>query len=146
MIDGFSYFRSFFQALHQLRSEGLLDPYQALTHGKYTVRKANAPLIDFLTAKYRHLTKLLDEQLEKPIDDFKAASTAFVTLKDSHSLKRVLRELSSHPMHALACKTKPAPDYVDLLWPKLSKSVYRDEAVRSWAMFFIVWIFTITWL
>ena len=135
------------QVLHSLPRE-LLDPYQALTHLKVTsaFRKKNAPLVDYLTTKLSYLTALLDEARDKPLSSYPAASTAFVVLKDARTARLALKILDSHPKRALACHTLPAPDWTDLLWPRLGKSMYRSELVRGWVTFLAVWAFTLAWV
>ena len=135
------------QVLYDLPRE-LLDPYQALTHLKATsmFRKQNAPLIDYLTTKLVYLTMLLDDAREKDLAEYQAASTAFVIFKDARTARLALRILDSHPKRSLACHTVPAPDWSDLLWPRLGRSVYRSELVRSWVTFFAVWAFTLAWV
>jgi hypothetical protein len=117
-----------------------------LTRKKLRVRQAKVPLIDLLTTQYKHLDKLLQEKLAQPIESYRCASSAFVTFKDAKTARRVLRELKAHPHHVLSCRTRPAPQHVDLIWPKLVKSVYRAAAVRSWVINFVVWVFTILWV
>jgi hypothetical protein len=133
--------------LHSIPRE-LLDPYQALTHLKVTSvwRKKNAPLIDYLTTKLVYLTMLLDDARDKGLEDYQPASTAFVSFKDARTARLALRILDNHPKRSLACHTMPAPDWTDLLWPRLSRSVYRSEVVRSWVTFFAVWAFTLAWV
>lgn len=110
------------------------------------LRKRNAPLIDYLTTKLVYLTMLLDEAREKDLSDYQAASTAFVIFKDARTARLALRILDSHPKRSLACHTEPAPDWTDLLWPRLGRSVYRSELVRSWVTFVAVWAFTLAWV
>lgn len=131
--------------LHALPRE-LLDPYQALTHLTSFMRKENAPLIDFLTTKLNYLTILLEEAKSKSIDCYAPSSTAFVTFKDAETARAALAYLESHPKRTLACHTTPAPDWTDLLWPRVSKSAYRSNYVRSWVVFLGVWAFTIVWI
>lgn len=135
------------QVLYDLPRQ-LLDPYQALTHLEATsmFRKQNAPLIDYLTTKLVYLTMLLDDAREKDLSEYQAASTAFVIFKDAQTARLALRILDSHPKRSLACHTVPAPDWTDLLWPRLGRSVYRSELVRSWVSFFAVWAFTLAWV
>ncbi len=124
----------------------MLDPYQALTRTKLHLRKAGAPLIDLLTAKYQHLGRLIQEKRSQPIDSYRAASSAFVTFKDAYSYQRALRDLASHPHHVLSCRTRPAPQHTDIIWPKMVKSIYRAEAVKSWVISIVIWVFTILWV
>lgn len=106
----------------------------------------NPPLIDYLTTKLSYLTHLLTESLSKPLESYATASTAFVTFRDAKTARLVLKILDSHPKRSLACKTVPAPDWTDLLWPRLGKSVYRSEFVRGWAVYLGVWAFTLAWV
>lgn len=124
----------------------LIDPYQSLTHLTSLFRDQNAPLIDYLTTKLALLTSLLNEARSKPLNSFRSASTAFVTFKDAKTSRLALQVLESHPRRALACHTTPAPMHVDLLWPRLSRSVYRSEFVRSWVVTLGVWAFTLIWV
>ena len=133
------------QVLHALPRE-LLDPYQALTHLTSFMRKENAPLIDFLTTKLNYLTMLLEEAKSKTLDSYSPSSTAFVTFKDAETARTALAYLESHPKRTLACHTIPAPDWTDLLWPRVSKSAYRSNYVRSWVVFLGVWAFTVVWV
>lgn len=131
--------------LHALPRE-LLDPYQSLTHLTSFLRKQNAPLIDLLTTKLSYLTALLDEARGLPLSSYPGASTAFVTFKDAHTARLALKILASHPKRSFACHTAPAPDWTDLLWPRLAKSTYRSSVVRGWAVFVGVWAFTLVWV
>ena len=135
------------QVLHALPRE-LLDPYQALTHFKVTsiYRKQNAPLVDYLTTKLNYLTILLDEAREKPLSSYGSSSTAFVTFKDARTARLALKVLDSHPTRTLACRTLPAPDWTNLLWPRLGMSVYRSEFIRKWVVSVGVWAFTLIWV
>ncbi|KAK4684446.1 calcium permeable stress-gated cation channel, partial [Tremellales sp. Uapishka_1] len=131
--------------LHSLPRE-LIDPYQSLTHVSSLFRKSNAPLIDYLTTKLCYLTSLLNEARSKPLASYPAASTAFVTFKDAKTARLALKILDSHPRRSLACHTAPAPEWTDLLWPRLGKSVYRSEFVRGWVVSLGVWAFTLVWI
>jgi len=133
------------QVLHALPRE-LLDPYQALTHLTSLFRDQNAPLIDYLTTKLSYLTLLLDEARSKPLSSYSASSTAFVTFRDARTARLALKILDSHPKRSLACHTMPAPDWTNLLWPRLGKSVYRSEFVRGWVVHLGVWAFTLAWV
>ncbi len=133
------------QVLHALPRE-LLDPYQSLTHLTSIFRDQNAPLVDYLTTKLSYLTVLLDDARSRPLSSYSTSSTAFVTFKDAKTARLALNILDSHPRRSLACHTTPAPDWTDLLWPRLGKSVYRSEFVRGWVVFFGVWIFTLIWV
>ena len=126
----------------------MLDPYQALTHLKVASiwRDKNAPLIDYLTTKLVYLTMLLDDARDKELDEYQAASTAFVSFKDARTARLALRILDNHPKRSLACHTLPAPDWTDLLWPRLGRSVYKSELIRSWVTFIGVWAFTLAWV
>jgi hypothetical protein len=133
------------QVLHALPRE-LLDPYQSLTHLTSLFRDQNAPLIDYLSTKLSYLTLLLDEARSKPLSSYAASSTAFVTFKDARTARLALKILDSHPKRSLACHTMPAPDWTNLLWPRLGKSVYRSEFVRGWVVYLGVWAFTLVWV
>jgi len=109
-------------------------------------RDKNAPLIDYLTTKLVYLTMLLDDARDKELDEYQAASTAFVSFKDARTARLALRILDNHPKRSLACHTLPAPDWTDLLWPRLGRSVYRSELIRSWVTFIGVWAFTLAWV
>jgi len=89
---------------------------------------------------------LLDDARDKELEEYQAASTAFVSFKDARTARLVLRILDNHPKRSLACHTLPAPDWTDLLWPRLGRSVYRSELIRSWVTFFGVWAFTLAWV
>jgi lipopolysaccharide export LptBFGC system permease protein LptF len=89
---------------------------------------------------------LLDDARDKDLEEYQAASTAFVSFKDARTARLALRILDNHPKRTLACHTLPAPDWTDLLWPRLGRSVYRSELVRSWVTFFAVWAFTLAWV
>ncbi|WWD17764.1 hypothetical protein CI109_102205 [Kwoniella shandongensis] len=132
-------------ALHGLPRE-LIDPFQSLTHLTSLFRNQNAPLIDYLTTKLNYLTVLLEEAKNRPLESYPAASTAFVTFKDAKSARLAHKILDSHPKRSLACHTAHAPDWTDLLWPRLGKSVYRSEFVRGWAVYLGVWAFTLVWV
>ncbi|KAE8542852.1 hypothetical protein D1P53_000915 [Cryptococcus gattii VGV] len=134
-------------ALHSVPRE-YLDPYQVLIHSKplSILHHHNPPLIDYLTTKLSYLTHLLTESLSKPLESYSTASTAFVTFRDAKTARLVLKILDSHPKRSLACKTVPAPDWTDLLWPRLGKSVYRSEFVRGWVVYLGVWVFTLAWI
>nr|XP_031860912.1 uncharacterized protein CI109_003639 [Kwoniella shandongensis]KAA5527984.1 hypothetical protein CI109_003639 [Kwoniella shandongensis] len=132
-------------ALHGLPRE-LIDPFQSLTHLTSLFRNQNAPLIDYLTTKLNYLTVLLEEAKNRPLESYPAASTAFVTFKDAKSARLAHKILDSHPKRSLACHTAHAPDWTDLLWPRLGKSVYRSEFVRGWAVYLGVWAFTLVWI
>lgn len=135
------------QVLHSL-PRPLLDPYQDLTHLRLTsrFRKSNAPLIDYLTTKLAYLTILLDDARSKPMSSFPASSAAFVTFRDARTARLALKVLDNHPKRRLACKAQPAPNWVELLWPRLGLSVYRSEFVRGWVVFVGVWAFTLAWV
>lgn len=135
------------EVLHRLPRE-LLDPYQSLTHLPITsaFRKTNAPLIDYLTTKLAYLTLLLDEARSKPLEDFATSSAAFVTFRDARTARLALRVLNNHPKRSLACHTHPAPNWVEILWPRLGRSVYRSGFVRGWVVFLGVWAFTLAWV
>lgn len=89
---------------------------------------------------------LLDDARDKDLSEYQAASTAFVIFKDARTSRLALKILDSHPKRSLACHTVPAPDWTDLLWPRLGRSVYRSELVRSWVTFIAVWAFTLAWV
>jgi hypothetical protein len=133
--------------MHNLPRQ-LLDPYQALTHLSFTsrFRKTNAPLIDYLTTKLAYLTILLDDARAKPMSSYPASSAAFVTFRDARTARLALKVLENHPKRRLACHTQPAPDWAELLWPRLGLSVYRSEFVRGWVVFIGVWAFTLAWV
>ena len=133
------------QVLHALPRE-LLDPYQALTGVKSRLRKQKAPLLDYLSTKLVYLTMCLDEAREKPLSSYTPSSTAFVTFRDAKSARLALKVLDSHPRRSLACHTAPAPEWTDLLWPRLGKSVYKSEFVRGWVVYLGVWAFTLVWV
>ncbi|OCF45349.1 hypothetical protein I317_00872 [Kwoniella heveanensis CBS 569] len=132
-------------ALHSLPRE-LIDPYQSLTHLTSLFRDENAPLIDYLSTKLEYLTMLLNEARSRPLDSYPASSAAFITFKDAKTARLAHKILDNHPKRSLACHTTPAPDWTDILWPRLSKSVYKSEFVRSWIVFFGVWAFTLIWI
>lgn len=133
--------------LHSLPRE-LIDPYQALSHLKVTsvFRNQNAPLIDYLTTKLLYLTALLDEARSEPLEQYPAASTAFITFRDARTARLALKILDSHPKRSLACHLEPAVDWQNLLWPRLGKSVYKSSFVRGWVVFLGVWAFTLVWV
>ncbi|WVQ82649.1 hypothetical protein IAT38_004781 [Cryptococcus sp. DSM 104549] len=137
--------KTVWEALHALPRE-LLDPYQSLTHMTSLFRDTNAPLIDYLTTKLSYLTMLLHEARSKPLESYPAASTAFVTFRDAKTARLALKILDNHPKRTLACRAVPAPEWTDLLWPRLGKSVYRSEFVRSWVVYLGVWAFTLVWI
>jgi len=89
---------------------------------------------------------LLDDARDKELEEYQAASTAFVSFKDARTARLALRILDNHPKRSLACHTLPAPDWTDILWPRLGRSVYRSELVRSWVTFLAVWAFTLAWV
>lgn len=103
-------------------------------------------MIDYLTTKLSYLTLRLDEARAKPLSSYSASSTAFVTFKDARTARLALKILDSHPKRSLACHTVPAPDWTELLWPRLAKSVYRSEFVRGWVVYIGVWAFTLVWV
>lgn len=119
-----------------------------MTHSKplSILHHQNPPLIDYLTTKLSYLTHLLTESLSKPLESYATASTAFITFRDAKTAGLVLKIMDSHPKRRLACKTVPAPDWTDLLWARLGKSVYRSEFVRGWAVYLGVWAFTLAWV
>ncbi|ORX36074.1 hypothetical protein BD324DRAFT_642750 [Kockovaella imperatae] len=133
--------------LHAL-PRALLDPYQALTHLKVTsfFRDQNAPLIDYLTTKLNYLSHRLDAARDKPLSSYNPSSTAFVTFRDARTARLAHKLLESHPTRTLACRTSPAPDWTNLLWPRLSMSIYRSEFVRKWVVQVGVWVFTLLWI
>ncbi|KAL7420668.1 hypothetical protein Q5752_004619 [Cryptotrichosporon argae] len=131
--------------LHSLPRE-LLDPYQSLTHLTSLFRGQNAPIIDYLTTKLSYLTLLLDEARAKPLSTYQPSSSAFVTFKDAQTARLAVKLLDTHPKRSLACKSVPAPEWTDLLWPRLMKSVYRAAFVRGWAVYLGVWAFTLIWI
>jgi hypothetical protein len=108
-------------------------------------RDENAPLIDYLTTKLSYLTLLVDEARSKPLSSYAASSTAFVTFRDAKTARLAHKILDSHPKRSLACHTMPAPDWTDLLWARMGKSVYRSEFVRGWVVYLGVWAFTLVW-
>lgn len=134
-------------ALHSLPRE-LLDPWQKLMHLKITspLRKENAPQIDFLTTKLLFLTGLLDDARSKAMADYGSSSAAFVTFRDARTARLAAKILPVHPRRSLACNTAPAPDWTDILWPRLEKSVYKSSFVRGWVVFLAVWAFTLAWI
>ncbi|WVF70906.1 hypothetical protein IAT40_005701 [Kwoniella sp. CBS 6097] len=132
-------------ALHTLPRE-LIDPYQSLTHLTSLFRDENAPLIDYLSTKLEYLTMLLNEARSRPLHSYPASSAAFVTFKDAKTARLAHKILDNHPKRSLACHTTPAPDWTDILWPRLSRSVYKSEFVRGWIVHFGVWAFTLIWI
>ncbi|WVQ97269.1 hypothetical protein IAU59_004380 [Kwoniella sp. CBS 9459] len=132
-------------ALHTLPRE-LIDPYQSLTHLTSIFRDENAPLIDYLSTKLEYLTMLLNEARSRPLDSYPASSAAFVTFKDAKTARLAHKILDNHPKRSLACHTTPAPDWTDILWPRLSRSVYKSEFVRGWIVHLGVWAFTLVWI
>jgi hypothetical protein len=89
---------------------------------------------------------LLNKARSQNLSTYPAASTAFVTFRDAKAARLALKVLDSHPKRSLACHTMAAPDWTDLLWPQLGKSVYRTEFVRGWIVYIGVWIFTLIWV
>ncbi|OCF73930.1 hypothetical protein I204_05778 [Kwoniella mangroviensis CBS 8886] len=132
-------------ALHSLPRE-CIDPYQSLTHLTSLFRDQNAPLIDYLTTKLSYLTMLLDESRSRPLSSYTPSSAAFVTFKDAKTARLASKILDSHPKRSLACHAVPAPDWTDILWPRLGKSTYRSEFVRGWVVYLGVWAFTLVWI
>ncbi|ORY32231.1 putative integral membrane protein [Naematelia encephala] len=131
--------------LHALPRE-LIDPYQSLTHLTSMFHNKNAPLIDYLTTKLNYLSMLLEEARAAPLSAYPTSSAAFVTFRDAKTARLALKVLDSHPKRSLACHTMPAPDWTDILWPRLAKSVYRSSFVRNWVVFLAVWAFTLVWI
>lgn len=135
------------QVLHRL-PKVLTDPYQALMHLPITTpfRKSNAPVIDYLTTKLAYLTMLLDKARSQPLEDYASSSAAFVVFKDAHTARFALKVLDNHPTRSLACHAHAAPNWVEVLWPRLGTSVYRSGFVRGWVVFLGVWAFTLAWV
>ncbi|ODN77902.1 hypothetical protein L202_05008 [Cryptococcus amylolentus CBS 6039] len=133
--------------LHSVPRE-CLDPFQELTHSPIIAPfyKNNAPKIDYLTLKLNYITDLIDEAQSTPVEDYPAASTAFATFKDAKTARLALKILDSHPKRTLSCRTTAAPEWTDLLWPRLYKSAYRSEFVRGWVVNLGVWAFTLVWI
>ena len=123
-----------------------LDPYQPLSHRFDRLHKENLPLIDYLTAKLAVLTEKLEKAKAKPLSEYSPSSTAFVTFRTAALARRALQELPSSVLYPLGCQTRPCPHYSDLIWPRLSKSVYRADVVRGWVIGVIIFITTIAWM
>lgn len=116
----------------------LLDPYQAVHKG--------VPLIDYLAAKEQVLADRLADALAEPFDSLKPASSAFVVFREARFAKRVLRELRSHPLHTLGCQTRPAPEYADIIWPRLSRTVFRADVVKNTIVGVLVFALLVFWI
>lgn len=123
-----------------------LDPYQPLTHRFERLHKDNMPLIDYLSAKLAVLTEKLEKAKEMPLEDYQPSSTAFVTFRTAGLARRALAELPSSDLYPLGCQTRPCPHYSDLIWPRLSKSVYRAAVFRGWVIGVVIFITTIAWM
>jgi hypothetical protein len=123
-----------------------LDPYQPLTRKLGTSKTVNAPLIDFLASKLKIITEAMEALKEKPITEFTASSSAFVTFKSAKLARRALKELSTHPLYAMGCRTQAAPDYSDLIWPRLNRSVFRADQVRGWVIAIALFFITLLWM
>ncbi|WWC99807.1 hypothetical protein V866_006715 [Kwoniella sp. B9012] len=93
-----------------------------------------------------YLTMLLDESRSRPLSSYTPSSAAFVTFKDAKTARLASKILDSHPKRSLACHAVPAPDWTDILWPRLGKSTYRSEFVRGWVVYLGVWAFTLVWV
>lgn len=133
------------QALLSLPPE-VLDPYQPLTRKLGTTNTVNAPLIDYLGSKLRIITEKMEKLKSQHIAEFTPASSAFVTFTSAKLARRALKELSSHPLYALGCRTQLAPDYSDLIWPRLNRSVFRADQVRSWVIAIALFFVTLLWM
>lgn len=123
-----------------------MDPYQPLTRKLGTSKTVNAPLIDFLASKLKIITEAMEALKEKPITEFTASSSAFVTFKSGKLARRALKELSTHPLYAMGCRTQAAPDYSDLIWPRLNRSVFRADQVRGWVIAIALFFITLLWM
>ncbi|WRT64264.1 uncharacterized protein IL334_001195 [Kwoniella shivajii] len=88
---------------------------------------------------------LLDESRSRPLSSYPPSSAAFITFKDARTARLASKILDSHPKRSLACHTAPAPDWTDILWPRLGKNTYRSEFIRGWAVYLGVWAFTLVW-
>lgn len=133
------------QALLSLPAE-VLDPYQPLTRKLGATNTVKAPLIDYLTSKLKIITENIEQLKSQPISEFTPASSAFVTFASAKLARRALKELSSHPLYALGCRTQPAPDYSDLIWPRLNRSVFRADQVRGWVIAIALFFVTLLWM
>ncbi len=123
----------------------LLDPYQPLM-GKLKRKSKKSPLMDYEMTRVRVLTTRLQIRLAKPLEEYDAASTAFVTFVDTVTARRALSELAAHPLRPLTCLTQWAPDWTDVMWPRLSKEIYRSQTLRGWITSFVIWLFILFWM
>lgn len=139
---------SIWRALLDLPRE-LLDPYQAVYRkrkSKLSVRRLQAPLIDYLAAKEKILAEKMEAAISEPFETLQPASSAFVVFTEARFARRVLRELPSHPDHALGCQTQPAPDYTDLIWPRLVRAVYRADVFKNFFIGVLVFFLILFWM
>jgi hypothetical protein len=123
-----------------------LDPYQTFAHRFDGLHKDNPPLIDYLTAKLAILTEKLQHAKKASITEYRPASTAFVTFRTAALARRALSELPSSELYPLGCQTRPCPHYSDIIWPRLSKSVYRADVLRGWVIAILLFFTTVAWM
>jgi hypothetical protein len=104
-----------------------LDPYQPLVRLNVFFRGKTVPAIDYYTAKLKVLTELITENRSRPITNYEAVSTAFVTFADPRDARRACKYLAVHPNNPLTCLVTMAPSVEDLDWIPIMKSQFKVE-------------------
>jgi hypothetical protein len=155
--------RTVWDALHAL-PRALLDQYQPLTHLSVLFRDKTVPAIDYYTAKLGLLTSLIAENRTKPVNEYNAVSTAFVSFEEPSDAMKACKVLAVHPNNLLSCQVTMAPSFEDLNWVHIMKSTYSAEVrllplclsapwcsrlgqfLKDWVVNIGVWGFTIFWL
>ncbi|WWC86374.1 uncharacterized protein L201_001250 [Kwoniella dendrophila CBS 6074] len=109
------------------------------------VRKLNtiASLRERRQDVLRKLELVLDPFLDDNATNGKTDSTVWDV--NARTARLASKILDSHPKRSLACHAVPAPDWTDILWPRLGKTTYRSEFVRGWVVYLGVWAFTLVW-
>ncbi|WVQ77073.1 hypothetical protein IAR50_006756 [Cryptococcus sp. DSM 104548] len=129
--------------LHSVPRE-CLDSYQELTHPPITAPfyKINAPKIDYLTLKLNYITDLIDAARSIPIEDYPAASTAFVTFNDAKTARLALKIFPVSILCALASLTNIA-GFVKPLQTFLDNNPKAASAITSLAPVILVALLTL---
>ncbi|KIJ55842.1 hypothetical protein M422DRAFT_200178 [Sphaerobolus stellatus SS14] len=140
-----SKYATIWEALHSLPRSSL-DAFQPLIRLNRLFRGQTVPAIDYYAAKLGLLTALIDENRGRPLDNFQASSTAFVTFEKIEDARKAVKYLQVHPKNPLACIAVPAPDVSDLDWARVMKSSFTGEFLKDWVVDLGVWAFTISWI
>ncbi|KAH9969775.1 hypothetical protein BC827DRAFT_1162697 [Russula dissimulans] len=133
------------EALHSL-PRAALDGCQPLIQLSSFFRGHTVPEIDYFIAKLNLLTTLITESRARAIGHYAPVSTAFVIFSDPIDARRACRYLASHPDNPINCMVRMAPNFEDLDWTRIMKSMFKAEFIKDWVVNVGIWVFTLSWI